>query len=103
MTKEEILAKMDEAAREDRGRFFVVADSMTFQPRYAVKRDELEAVKQQWRDMTNLPDYPQIKWPIELPEWFPVVKFASCWDADYLGNTMEQYATVAKEIIYDHT
>lgn len=90
MTREEILTRMDEAAKEDRERFFVVADSMTFQPKYTDKRDELEAIKQQWRDMTALPDYPQIKWPMERPEWFPVVKFASCWDVDYLEKTLEQ-------------
>lgn len=83
MTREEILAQMDEAAREDRERFFQVADAMAFQPKYTGRLGELEAVKQQWRDMTALPDYPCIQWPMALPEWFPLVKFASCWGADH--------------------
>lgn len=89
MTEQEILTRMDEAAKEDRERFFVVADTLHLQPKYADKLAEIEAIKQQWRDMTVLPDYPQIKWPMVLPEWFPRVKFASSWDVDYLKKTLE--------------
>ena len=55
--RQEILSNMDEAAKEDRERFFAVADSMAFQPKHQEKREELEAVKQLWRDMTVLPKY----------------------------------------------
>lgn len=80
---------MDEAAREDRERFFAVADAMTFQPKYRERQGELEAVKQQWRDMTALPGYPCIVWPMALPEWFPTVHFASNWGEGYLEKTLE--------------
>ena len=88
--RQEILSSMDEAAKEDRQRFFAVADAMTFQPKYQEKREELEAVKQQWRDMTALAQYPQIQWPLELPDWFPVVHFASRWNPDHLERKWEE-------------
>lgn len=91
-TEEEqaIVNRMDEAAKEDRERFFKVADTLAFQPKYKDKIEEIEAVKQQWRDMTDLPDYPHISWPMALPEWFPTVKFASRWEPNYLEHTLEE-------------
>lgn len=89
MTKEDILTRMDEAAKEDRERFFQVADTLHMQPKYAERLTELETVKQAWRDMTALPGYPCIKWPMELPEWFPPMKFASCWEPDHVEKTLE--------------
>lgn len=88
MTEQEILARMDEAAKEDRERFFAIADTLHLQPKYHDRLEELEAEKQRWRDMTAMPEYPQIKWPMELPDWFPPVKFASLWDLDYLEKTL---------------
>lgn len=78
----EIRQRMDEAAKEDRERFFKVADTLTFQPKYKDKIEAIEELKQQWRDMTSLEDYPNIDFPITLPEWFPTVHFASCWKKD---------------------
>ncbi len=83
MTREEKLSNMDLAAKQDRERFFAVADSMTFQPKYAEYLAELAEVKQAWRDMTSIENYPEIDWPLTLPEWFAEVKFASNWSADY--------------------
>ncbi len=88
MTREDILARMDLAAKQDRERFFKVADSMTFQPKYAEHLAELADVKQEWRDMTLMENYPEIKFPLALPEWFPTVRFASCWDTDYVAQTL---------------
>lgn len=90
MTREEILSRMDEAAKEDRERFFAVADTLQFQPKWQDKLSEIEAVKQQWRDMTLLPNYPEITFPLALPDWFPPVKFASCWGADYATTELNR-------------
>lgn len=81
---ENILTRMDQAAREDRERFFRVADSIHLQPKYADHLDELETLKQQWRDMTQAENYPDIDFPLPLPEWFPTVHFASRWTAGEL-------------------
>ena len=89
MTREEIIVTMDTAAKEDRERFFAIADSMQFQPRWQDKLQEIETVRQQWRDMTNIENYPEIKFPLALPDWFPAVKFASCWDVGYVEKTLE--------------
>lgn len=84
MNRQEILNQMKLAIQQDRERFFKIADTLHLQPKYAdkVASGELEAVKQQWRDMTTLPDYPNITFPLHLPEWFPKVHFASNWVKD---------------------
>lgn len=87
LTRDEILVQMDLAAKQDRERLFAVTDGMRNQPKYADYLTELETVCQQWRDMTDLENWPEVAWPLELPEWFPEVKFASCWVADYAGES----------------
>ena len=90
MTRQEIIERMIEASKEDRDRFLAVADTMHLQPKYQDRLTEIEAEKQKWRDMTALPNYPHIKFPLDIPDWFPKIKFASCWDIDYLEKTLEQ-------------
>ena len=82
MTREQILKQMDISFREDRERFFKVADALSLQPKYKDYLVELEQIKQVWRDAPELPDYPNITHPLELPEWFPKVSFASSWEKD---------------------
>lgn len=82
MNRDELLKIMDLAFREDRERFFKVADSMVFVPKYKGKINEIEIVKQQWRDIPQLQDYPNFTHPIELPDWFPKIYFASKWEKD---------------------
>lgn len=82
MTREEILKNMDVAIRQDRERFFRVADTLHLQPKYADKVFELDEIKQQWRDITGVPGYPNITHPMPLPEWFPTVHFASSFEKD---------------------
>jgi len=89
MIKQENFKRMDLAAKQDRERFFKVADTLHMQPKYAEHLAELDTLKQQWRDMTALPDYPNINWPLALPEWFPKVHFASCWEKDEFNETDE--------------
>lgn len=91
MTEQELRTRMDMAIKEDRERFFKVADTLHLQPKYAVHLAELETLKQTWRDVTTLPDYPNITHPMPLPEWFPKVHFASRWEKDeYIEKTLER-------------
>ena len=90
MTREEILIKMDIAIRQDRERFFKVADTIHLQPKYSDKLEELEVIKQQWRDITLLEIYPEIQFPLVLPEWFPKVKFMSSWGENYVDETLQK-------------
>ena len=90
MTRQFLISLMILASKQDRERFFRVADTIHLQPKYKEHLEELEVIKQQWRDMTNLPNYPEIKFPLELPSWFPKVNFTSCWDANYVEETLRQ-------------
>ena len=102
MQKEKTLARMNEAAREGREAFFKVADTLHLQPKYADKLAELETIKQQWRDMTNMENYPEIDFPLALPEWFPKVKFFSNFKASHIADMeareAEREARIAKHI-----
>lgn len=89
MNEQEIIDRMIEASKEDRTRFFAIADTLHLQPKFQDKLTEIESIKQQWRDMTIIENYPLINFPLDLPVWFPEVRFASCWDSDYLKKTME--------------
>ena len=90
-TLEMIHQRMDEAFREDRERFFKVADSLNLQPTYKVYSEELEALKQTWWDIPQQEDYPNFTHPIPLPEWFPQVRFASCWEKDvYIEESLKE-------------
>lgn len=75
MIKEEVLKILDLAIRQDRERFFRLADPLIFQPKYKEHLDEIEKIKQQWRDLTKLPDYPNIDFPPSLPDWYPEWQF----------------------------
>lgn len=86
-----LLERMDMAAKEDRARFFAVADTIHLQPKYAEHLEELETVKQQWRDMTAIENYPKIAFPLQLPAWFPKVPFKSKWNVDYYDKEVEAY------------
>jgi hypothetical protein len=77
MTEKEALQQMDIAIREDRERFFKIADTLHLQPKWADKAEELESLKQQWRDVTTQEGYPDVTHPLPLPDWFPAVNFAS--------------------------
>lgn len=82
MTLVELLQRMDEAFKEDRERFFKVADTLAVQPKYKERLEELEALKQEWRDIPQEEGYPNITHPRALPEWLPKIPFASSWGKD---------------------
>lgn len=89
--KIKILGRMEEAIREDRERFFKVADTIRFQPKYTEYLTELETLCQWFRDVTKLTNFPNIDWPPKLPEWFPKVPFASSFKKDeYLDNELNR-------------
>ena len=90
MTHNEVQDCMIQASKEDRERLFHVADLLHLKPLFQDRVADIQAVKQQWRDMTTLPNYPHITFPLELPSWFPVVRFASCWDCDHLAHILHQ-------------
>lgn len=101
MDREQLLQNMNDAAKEDRERFFAVADTLHLQPKYReyVNSGELEEVKQYWRDMTALPEYPNIDFPIQLPEWFPKVRLTSSWKKDsYIAETLAEAVEYEKNI-----
>lgn len=91
MTYSEIINRMDIAFRQDRERFFKVADTLHLQPKYQEHLEELEALKQKWRDIPQQEGYPNFTHPIALPEWFPKVPFASSWEKDkYIEETLSE-------------
>lgn len=82
MNKQELLNNMDLAIKQDRERFFKIADTLHLQPKYALYLIELEEIKQEWRDVTKQLDYPNITHPMPLPDWFPKINFASSFEKD---------------------
>ncbi len=93
MTREQLIESMIVASKEDRARFFAVADTLHLQPKYADYLTELETLKQYWRDMTDLENYPEVKFPFELPEWFPSIKFMSSWETDFVEKMVSNSST----------
>lgn len=89
MNKEEQLKFREEAFKEDRERFFKVADTLDKQPKYQEHIDELEQLKQKWRDITEETDFPNITHPLQLPNWFPKVYFASGFEKDIFEEELE--------------
>ena len=80
--EQELREIMLQSAREDRERFFKVADSLRYQSSFDDKSFEIEQLRRFWRDMTLLPDFPNVDFPFVLPDWFPKVNFASFWKKD---------------------
>ncbi len=90
MTIETIKTNMDLAFKQDRERFFKVADTLHLQPAYADHLDELEEIKQAWRDVPDSANYPVITHPMPLPDWFPKINFASSFDGqNYIDECLE--------------
>lgn len=91
MNREEILKEMELAFKQDRERFFRVADTLHFQPKYQEHLEELEKLKQIWRDLPQQEFFPNFTHPIKLPEWFPKINFASSWEKDvYIEERLKQ-------------
>ena len=95
MSEEKVLHRMDVAFREDRERFFKIADTLHLQPKYQNYLEELEILKQTWRDIPQQDGYPNFTHPISMPYWFPKVSFASRWEKD---KYIEQELQRAKEL-----
>lgn len=74
--------KADEAFKEDRLRFFLVADkyetiSYLKESLSEEQKAELKKAQQEWRDMTELEDYPDIDFPLYTPSFLSVKFFSS--------------------------
>ncbi|MFI3175124.1 MAG: hypothetical protein R3Y53_08035 [Bacillota bacterium] len=82
--------RMKLAILQDRDRFFAVADTLHLQPKYAEHLEELEVVKQQWRDITDLENYPHIDFPLALPDWFPDILFMSNFPSNHMEIVMAE-------------
>ena len=72
----------DIAFKQDRERFFKEADKyeMISYLRESLsdeQKKELEQAKTDWRNMTDLPDYPDIDFPLTIPSFMKVKTFST--------------------------
>lgn len=77
------------AVIQDRERFFKKADVYAITNNRDLSPEqiaELETLRNQWRNITDLPDYPDVDFPLPLPSWFPNPYFASRWNKGYLNK-----------------
>lgn len=79
MTLDEIVQQMDKAFRQEREEFFRVADSLAFQPKYKDLLEDIERIKQEWRDIPQMEDYPNFNYPPKIPEYFPRPRLFCSW------------------------
>jgi hypothetical protein len=71
-----------QASKEDRERFFKVADVYAITQNRGLSEiqiEELEKARDEWRDMTNMKGYPDIDFPLPIPKWMNNPYFASSW------------------------
>ena len=74
--------KADIAFKQDRERFFREADKFEMvsylSDRLTEKeKSELAKAKKAWRNMTDLPDYPDIDFPLYIPSFVKVKTFST--------------------------
>ena len=72
----------DIAFKQDRERFFKEADkyeliSCLHESLSDEQKKELEKAKTDWRNMTDLPDYPDIDFPLAIPSFMKVKTFST--------------------------
>ena len=72
----------DIAFKQDRERFFKEADkyemiSYLCEGLSDEQKKELEQAKTDWRNMTDLPDYPDIDFPLTIPSFMKVKTFST--------------------------
>ena len=72
----------DLAFKQDRERFFKEADkyemiSYLSESLSDEQKKELEQAKTDWRNMTDLPDYPDIDFPLAIPSFMKVKTFST--------------------------
>lgn len=86
----------DIAFKQDRERFFKEADKYETIPYllnnlYENEKQELEEAKEAWRNMTDLPDYPDIDFPLYIPHFLKVKTFST----HKKGESMEEQPEVS--------
>ena len=72
----------DIAFKQDRERFFKEADkyeiiSYLHESLSDEQKKELEQSKTDWRNMTDLPDYPDIDFPLAIPSFMKAKTFST--------------------------
>ena len=88
----------DIAFKQDRERFFKEADKYEMIP-YLVnslsesEKQELAEAKETWRNMTGLPDYPDIDFPLAIPSFIKVKTFSTHKKGEDVEEQLEVSAT----------
>ena len=88
----------DIAFKQDRERFFKEADKYEMIP-YLVnslsesEKQELAEAKETWRNMTDLPDYPDIDFPLAIPSFIKVKTFSTHKKGEDVEEQLEVSAT----------
>ena len=88
----------DIAFKQDRERFFKEADKYEMIP-YLVnslsesEKQELAEAKETWRNMTDLPDYPDIDFPLAIPSFIKVKTFSTHKKGEDVEEQLEISAT----------
>ena len=88
----------DIAFRQDRERFFKEADKYETIPYllnnlYESEKQELAEAKEAWRNMTDLPDYPDIDFPLYIPPFLKVKTFSTHKKGEGMEEQPEVSAT----------
>ncbi len=99
-TEEDLKNIMDVAIREGRNKLLTFMDSFDNQDKYDDYRDDISAIRTEWRNITLLENYPVIVFPLELPDWFPTddIKFNSVFNGqEYIDNYLEEQNRVDEE------
>lgn len=97
----EIKERYTLAIKEDRERFFKKADVYVITNNRGLTETqiaELEVLRGQFRDVTSLEGFPDIDWPIKLPEWFPNPYFASSFKKGDMQNELDKKLSLGNEI-----
>ena len=92
----------DIAFKQDRERFFKEADkyemvSYLFESLSDEQKKELEQAKTAWRNMTDLPDYPDIDFPLAIPSFMKVRTFSTHKKGEDVEEQPEVSVTTVKK------
>ena len=92
----------DIAFKQDRERFFKESDKYEMIS-YLVnslsdeQKKELEQAKTDWRNMTDLPDYPDIDFPLAIPSFLKVKTFSTHKKGEDVEEQPEVSVTTSKK------
>lgn len=92
----------DIAFKQDRERFFKEADkyetiSYLSDRLTEEEKSELAKAKRDWRNMTDLPDYPDIDFPLAIPSFMKVKTFSTHKKGEVVEEQPEVSVTTTKK------